>query len=376
MGQNCCTGESKVKNTLIIDKHSVKKYFHSKIACHKEMQILSILAGNDLCPHIINKSENTIEMSFIHGITLAQAIEKNCDIKNILEKLVLWIIQFNKLTKDIVLDDINLKNFIWSADKGKIYGIDFERWHSGDNNINFAAVIAMFHTSRCEQKDMICSHLTEFILAHTGLDKTCLDSMLTDEIYKISQRRNAMALIRKSDCVIIAGGKSSRMGCPKGLLDYKGHSFTDHIIYNTSVFDRQYISANTDLYNGFGCEIIKDIFCNVGPMGAIHSCLGHCENEYVFFIPCDMPFITEESIFCLYNNLPCDFDAAVFVSQDRVFPTVGIYKKSVLNVVISLIESGNYKMMELLDNVKTAYITSHYPQQFFNINTPQDYKNI
>ena len=76
MGKNCCTGKSKVKNTLTINNHSVKKDFHSKIAYQKEKAILSMLADHGMCPQIISHTENTIEMSFIHGITLAQAIEK------------------------------------------------------------------------------------------------------------------------------------------------------------------------------------------------------------------------------------------------------------------------------------------------------------
>ncbi len=373
MGQNCCTGKNQVKNQLIISDNVVKKQFHSKIAWDKEKELLSLLAGSGLCPHIISACDNAIEMSCISGVTVSQALKKETA-SYIFEKLADWIIRFNKLTKDIVLDDINLKNFIWNEKENSIYGIDFERWHKGDNTQNLAAIMAVISAARYEDLSVgenLYSNIYRYIT-----EKTESNLFVEIEKRKITVRRKAMPLIRKSDCVIIAGGKSSRMGYPKGLLDLNGYAFTDHIIYNTSVFDRQCISANTDLYSGFGCDIIPDIFKDIGPMGALHSALNHCYSEYVFFIPCDMPFVSEETIFHLYNNLSDSCDAAVFSDGDRIFPTVGIYRKTALPFIEKQIKTGNYRLRELLCSLKTQYIPAPYPKQFKNINTPQDYQNI
>lgn len=365
-----------MKNHLIFSENSVKKYFHSKIACQKEKELLSLLAGKGLCPDIISADTDHIEMSFINGITLADALDKCDNIPYIFEKLVLWIMEFNTITENIVLDDINLKNFIWCETDDKIYGIDFERWHRGDNTRNFAAIAAMVMSAKAENKSSLYNHIVEYTLSVCNIDRNLLADKINIEIEKINLRRNAMPLIRKSDCVIIAGGKSSRMGFPKGLLLLNDFTFTDHIIYNTSVFDRQFISANTELYNGFNCNIIADKQKDKGPLGALQACLCACESEYVFFIPCDMPFISEETVFNLYNRLDKNSDAVVFKANGKVFPTVGIYRKTVLNAVENQLESGNYRMMELLDKINTQFIDAPYPQQFININTPDDYKNI
>ena len=366
-----------MKNKLIFCKNSVIKKFHSKISYHKEKYILSILAGTDLCPQIINDSENKLEISLVNGITLSQAIEDNIDLFTVFEKLIQWIMQFNSTTQNICLDDINLKNFIYSQKEDKIYGIDFECWHNGDNAVNFASVLAIIETANFKDKllqEKLHSHINEYILSTSGVHS--VESFVKSEKEKIALRRKAMSFIRKSDCVIIAGGKSSRMGYPKGLLKHGDYTFIEHIIHNTSVFDKQYISANSDIYNDLHCEIITDNYTDVGPMGALQACLSKSEKEYVFFIPCDMPFITEETVFHLYSNLSSDIDAVVFKTEDKAFPTVGVYKKSVLNHIEEQIKTGNYKMMLLLNKINTQYICPLHPEQFKNINTPQDYSNI
>lgn len=365
-----------MKNQLIFSENSVKKYFHSKIASQKEKELLFLMAGKGLCPDIISADTDHIEMSFINGITLTDALEKCDNIPYIFEKLVHWIIMFNEIIENIVLDDINLKNFIWSETDDKIYGIDFECWHKGDNSINLARAAAMIKSAKTENKASLYNHIVEYILSVCNIDRDLFADKINTETKKINLRRNTMPLIRKSDCVIIAGGKSSRMGFPKGLLLLDNFTFTDHIIYNTSVFDRQFISANTDLYNGFNCSVITDNYKNKGPLGALQACLCACESEYVFFIPCDMPFVSEETVFYLYSQLDKNSDAAVFKANGRVFPTVGIYRKTVLNAVETQLQSNNYRMMELLDIINTQFVNAPYPRQFININTPDDYNNI
>ena len=365
-----------MKNKLIFTENYVIKKFHSKIAFDKEKQILSLLAGSGMCPDIVNENDNCLKNSLLEGITLSEAIDKKLNLFPIFEKLVQWVEKFNSLTKEICLDDINLKNFIYLEKENKIYGIDFESWHYGANTVNFAAVTAMISTAKFDDKKLqtdLYNHIKQYILSVFEIDVSTNEPALVE---KISLRRKAMPYIKKSDCVIIAGGKSSRMGSPKGFLEYNGFTFTDHIIYNTSVFDIQYISANSDLYNSFGCKIITDNYVDIGPMGALQACLSKCEKEYVFFIPCDMPFISEETVFHLYNQMKPDSDAVVFKTDDKIFPTVGVYKKTVLPQIEAQIQTGSYKMMELLNRINTQYISPHLANQFKNINTPQDYKNI
>lgn len=360
-----------MKNKILITDSTVKKYFHSKIAFEKERHILNLLAESGLTANSYHIDDRYIELEYINGQTLSQLIDKDeHNLPAVFDKLILWIREFNIITKNIVLDDINLKNFIYSD--GKIYGIDFESWHCGDNTENYAAILAAVNTAYFKNEDIkksLCGHIESLI------NSDCIETVRM-QVKKINLRRRAMKKIKLADCVIMAGGKSSRMGRPKALLEYAGFTFMDHIIYNTSVFDRQYISANDSLYNGFGCRVIPDTVAGAGPLGAVCSALEKCKSEYVFFIPCDMPFITQETVFHLFDKMNSDADAAVFTAEGRVFPTIAVYRKTVLPQARKQLESGNYKMMDLLGLIRTQYVSSPYPQQFKNINTPRDYEAI
>lgn len=368
-----------MKNKITFDNNTVIKQFHSHIACSKEKHLLEILNGSGLCPQLLAHSESCLETEYISGITLAQAISEQYDVKHIFQLLLEWVIKFNTIAGDIVLDDINLKNFIYNPVQDKVYGMDFECWHNGDSRMNIASVCGLISESRFTDTDLQ-AELYKFIREKAVCPGVCsgkqLDNYIDAYRGKVQLRRKAMPLIRQSDCVIIAGGKSSRMGQPKGLLEYNGFSFVQHIIYNTSVFDRQYISANSDIYNHLGCEIIADNHKDIGPLGALEACIRKSNSEYVFFIPCDMPFINEENIFHLYSQLTYDADAVVMTAEGRVFPTVAVYRKNVLPLIEEQIETENYRLMELLDRINTVYVQREHPQQFGNINTPQDYKKI
>ncbi|MBQ5326748.1 MAG: hypothetical protein J6K80_06055, partial [Oscillospiraceae bacterium] len=199
-----------MKNKILIADSTVKKYFHSKIAFEKERHILNLLAESGLTANSYHIDDRYIQLEYINGQTLSQLIDKDeHNLPAVFDKLILWIRQFNSITKNIVLDDINLKNFIYSD--GKIYGIDFESWHCGDNTENYAAILAAVNTAYFKNEDIkkkLCGHIESLI------NSGCIETVRM-QVKKINLRRRAMKKIKLADCVIMAGGKSSRMGRPK-----------------------------------------------------------------------------------------------------------------------------------------------------------------
>ena len=101
---------------------------------------------------------------------------------------------------------------------------------------------------------------------------------------------------RPISCIILAGGKSSRMnGIDKGLLVYKGHCLVEHAITSvSSQVDDIIISANRNIeeYAGFGHRVISDDSrCFDGPLAGISSVIPYSKHDWIFIIPCDMPML-------------------------------------------------------------------------------------
>ena len=74
------------------------------------------------------------------------------------------------------------------------------------------------------------------------------------------------------DCtgIILAGGKSSRMGSDKGLLPYKGKPLVTYAIeVLRPLTDRIIIVGNNEAYKQFDCPLIPDEIADCGPPGRL-----------------------------------------------------------------------------------------------------------
>lgn len=95
--------------------------------------------------------------------------------------------------------------------------------------------------------------------------------------------------------VILAGGKSSRMGRDKALLPFRGARLIDHIaatLHSAGIADI-FVSGN---YAGFEC--INDTCSGAGPVGGICSAVDalYCRFEKIIFVPVDLPKLEPNAI--------------------------------------------------------------------------------
>ena len=99
-------------------------------------------------------------------------------------------------------------------------------------------------------------------------------------------------MTERSASVILAGGKSSRMGEDKASLMFYGSRLVDHVAkaLTVSAITSIFVSGKIEGYAG-----IADVTLNKGPVGGICSSLIHCyEKNFtkVLIIPVDMPLIS------------------------------------------------------------------------------------
>ncbi len=181
-------------------------------------------------------------------------------------------------------------------------------------------------------------------------------------------------LIKNSSCAILAGGRASRMGgADKAMLKLGEKTFLQHALDAAEGFGRIIISTNGSYELPF--EQIPDIHPGLGPMGALEAVLSACETDTLMVIPCDTPLIKQETIFRMFNafaGLSPESGALVLRCEGRVYPTIAIYRKAALPAVCAAIESGNYRMMRLLDSIGAVYLDTEDSMQLTNVNTPQD----
>ncbi len=181
--------------------------------------------------------------------------------------------------------------------------------------------------------------------------------------------------MKKQPCgIILAGGKSSRMGKDKCLLTVENQFFIEKVISVLKNFTGKIlISANAEVYSRFGYETVSDKFKNCGPMCGIFSALQASKCHRNIVLPCDMPFISPKILEILIKH-PAENIWAVY--KNKVYPTVGIYSAGLLPVLEEKIRNKQFKLMTLEPFFEKINFDTFDEKCFVNVNTPGDYKKI
>ena len=161
----------------------------------------------------------------------------------------------------------------------------------------------------------------------------------------------------KISSVVLAGGQSQRMGNDKAFLKYKNKTFIDHLLDQLSVCDETLISVkNKSKYEKFDYPLVEDEIADTGALGGIYSCLKVCKNDYLFVCATDMPLLESNLINFIIGFVSNDYDCFVIKSANKIHPLCAIYHKNCLPVIEMMIESGNYRLMDLLEQLRVKYI--------------------
>lgn len=173
-------------------------------------------------------------------------------------------------------------------------------------------------------------------------------------------------------CVILGGGKSSRMGKDKTLLPFKNEPTLTHFQYNKfkEIFENVFISAKNQKFNP-PLPLIEDKINDYSPMLALYSILSNFKDEKIFIIPADMPFVKIETIKKLYTESN-GYEICVATDDKFRHSLCGFFDSSIANLAKNLYEKKEHKIGLLFKEVKFKEVKFD-SEQFFNINYPQDY---
>ena len=183
---------------------------------------------------------------------------------------------------------------------------------------------------------------------------------------------------------VLAGGKSSRMGYDKGLINVGESTLIQSAVNLMKAFTTNvYILAPTEKYKNIGVPCIADKIDSRGPLSALYTGLISSRTQINIFLACDMPKMRLEFIRYLVKK-SSQHDAVLMKFTDgNVEPLCGIYKKSCLTIIKSNFEHNQYKLSKLLDELNVAYISEKDLNYlgldrsiFTNINTPEDLKSL
>lgn len=177
--------------------------------------------------------------------------------------------------------------------------------------------------------------------------------------------------------VIMAGGKSNRMGSDKGLMLYNGKPMVQYSIDLLRPFCvEMLISTQNSEYRQFGLPLIPDEIPNCGPMGGIYSALKASKTDFIIVLACDMPFMSKKTIQSLLKNVD-KFECVIPLINGKLEPLCAVYSKTIIEKIEISIKSGNLAMNRLIMESKNMLIClKNNINDFQNINTPNELNGL
>ena len=175
--------------------------------------------------------------------------------------------------------------------------------------------------------------------------------------------------------IILAGGKSSRMGTEKGLILYKNKPFVEHIIEAMSpLVDNIIIISNNKAYESFGFKCYEDLIKNTGPLAGIYTGLRYSKTKNNLIVSCDVPLINTVILQKLTDQKNDTSEVIQLQCQGENMPLIALYKKCCEMIFLKELVKNQRKVQKALKkcNVKTIIIDETLKKVATNINTQKD----
>jgi len=179
--------------------------------------------------------------------------------------------------------------------------------------------------------------------------------------------------------IILAGGKSSRMGQDKAFLKLNGKTFIEHSIeaIKPLVYEIIIVSDNADC-EMFNLKCVNDVIKNSGPLAGIYSGLINSKTDYNLVLSCDIPLITADVLKQLIIDDEPDIDIKQIVSNGKPMPLIALYKKRCETLFFKLLQNDERRLHVALNQCKVKNIEMNPENELSttNINTPEELKKI
>lgn len=178
--------------------------------------------------------------------------------------------------------------------------------------------------------------------------------------------------------IVLAGGRSLRMGRDKNFLPVNGRPMIQHIVEQLlPLFDDVLIGANdAEKFAFLRRRVIPDRQPGMGPLMGIMSCLAESRHELNFITACDVPALDTHFIMQLMQAAG-DADITVPLSHDgRPEPLLAVYRKSVAEAAGLVLGRGDRRITDLFDMVRVKFVTMADAGWYNNVNTMAEYQSI
>ena len=184
--------------------------------------------------------------------------------------------------------------------------------------------------------------------------------------------------------IVLAGGKSTRLGREKALELIGGESLIERVIGRVAPLSTEVIlvmrpeQPTLPVLAQPKVKAVTDLYPGKGSLGGVYTGLHYSSSFHNLVVACDMPFLNEALLRHLIELSP-DFDVVIPLVEGNTEPLHGIYSKNCLVPIEALLKQGKLRIVDFFPSVRVRYVDATElnrfdPQHlsFFNINAEED----
>lgn len=184
-------------------------------------------------------------------------------------------------------------------------------------------------------------------------------------------------MTEKATLILLAGGKSMRMGQPKHLLLTSRGTLIEHLDLRLCHLFSETLAVGRDL-PPMGLRSVGDLYLAQSPLVGIYSGLVASQTDVNFVLACDMPFVNPALVSHLISCAG-DVDVVVPVVNGYYEPLCAVYRKQAIPAIREVLDRNVLKVTEIYSDLLVREVPEERLRaldaeltSFVNLNTPRE----
>ncbi len=363
---------NQVYTCLVHGRGAVEKHFSHMEDWQRETSLYGELSGKLSLPEVLGSEPGLLVTAYLPQPTLLAVLEKQ-------ERegfspapwtaLADWLRRCHALCGKLPRDG-NLRDFLWDVGTDQVVGLDLEGYGPcglAECGGDFIASVLTYETPDTPVKGRIAALLAEMLDVPSAAAERSRDWI---------ERRRTQRRQEPMSGIVLAGGKSRRMGASKAGLLLEGKTFLLWQVEKLRALGIQDI-----MLSGAGCpeapgtRRIGDVYPNRGPLGGLHACLGAAKYKRCLVMTVDTPLLPTALLAHLYRAH--DEGVTALRHGEKAEPLIAVYDSSLSQVIQPMIEVESAPVRRLESKARWRFFDCAGPEDLFlNCNTPEDYARL
>ncbi|MEO1412614.1 MAG: NTP transferase domain-containing protein [Bacteroidota bacterium] len=179
--------------------------------------------------------------------------------------------------------------------------------------------------------------------------------------------------------LVLAGGKSQRMGRDKGAISYHGKAQREHMADLLSeLTEETYLSVAPGTQVESQYPLLEDRFLGLGPFGGLLTAFQRDPNAAWLVVACDQPLLQQRHLRLLLEQRETYRVATCFHNPDTRFPEplMTLWEPKAYSVLSQFLTRGYSCLRKVLINASVREIEVEDHSFMLNVNTPEEYRSL